>query len=316
MRRVPMTFDLQGHRGARGLKPENTLPSFEAALDAGVTTVETDVHLTRDGVPILFHDPAITGRLCRRTRGSTSPDPATQPPIRGLTLAQLRGYRADRNPDRRRFPNQDRAVTPLARQFARQHGLDPYTPPTVADLFLFAAAYAGEAGASAGKTDEQRDRAGRLRFDLELKRVPYHPEAIGDDFDGDSPGVLERQVVAAVVEAGLAARTTLRSFDHRAVLAVRRLGLRLTTAVLIAETAPVAPADLARAAEANVYCPDYRFLDERLVRQCHDMGVRVVPWTANDEPDWLRLLGWGVDGITTDYPDRLAALLSRRGIPF
>src|SRR5271166_5116502 len=59
------SFVLQGHRGARGLKPENTLPSFEVALDLGVSSIETDVHLTRDGVPILCHDPEVSGRLCR-----------------------------------------------------------------------------------------------------------------------------------------------------------------------------------------------------------------------------------------------------------
>src|SRR6516164_3109362 len=94
-------FELQGHRGARGLKPENTLPGFEVAFDLGVTTVETDVHLTRDGVPVLMHDAAVSARLCRRTRGSTSPDPAAGPLVSRLALAELRGYRADRNPDRR-----------------------------------------------------------------------------------------------------------------------------------------------------------------------------------------------------------------------
>src|SRR5262249_57146180 len=79
-------FDLQGHRGARGLRPENTLPAFETALDIGVHSIETDLHLTRDGVPILFHDAHISPRLCRLVSGSQAPDPAAQPPISGLTL--------------------------------------------------------------------------------------------------------------------------------------------------------------------------------------------------------------------------------------
>src|SRR5438132_2780235 len=92
-------FDLQGHRGARGLRPENTLPSFEAAFDAGVTSIETDVCLTADGVPVLFHDAALSECLCRLLPGATGPEPARRPALCGLTLAQLRGYRADRNPD-------------------------------------------------------------------------------------------------------------------------------------------------------------------------------------------------------------------------
>ena len=83
---MPARFDLQGHRGARGLKPENTLPAFEVALDLGVTSVETDLHLTRDGVPVIFHDPAVSARLCRLAAGTTSPDPARLPAVCTLSL--------------------------------------------------------------------------------------------------------------------------------------------------------------------------------------------------------------------------------------
>jgi glycerophosphoryl diester phosphodiesterase len=306
------TFELQGHRGARGLKPENTFPSFEAALDAGVTSIETDVHLTRDGVPVIYHDETISPRLCRLRRGQAAPDPATQPLVSSLALAELRAYRADRNPDRRRFPEQERSLTPLARRFARRLGLDPYTPPTLADLFRFVAAYAEDAG----KTDDQRERARVVVFDLELKRVPYFPQVIGDEFDGEAPGLLERRVVEEITAAHIADQTTVRSFDHRSVRALRRLESRVTAAVLVAESAPVAPAELAQLADAGIYCPDYRFLDAAQVRACHADGVRVIPWTVNEEADWLRLLDWGADGVTTDYPDRLADFLRRCGIAF
>jgi glycerophosphoryl diester phosphodiesterase len=308
-------FELQGHRGARGLKPENTLPSFEVALDVGVTSIETDVHLTRDGVPVLFHDAAISGRLCRRLRGSNSPDPATAPLISSLTLAELRGYRANRNPDRRRFPDQDCSVTHLTRNTGRGGGIDPYAPPTLEALFRLADLYWGSGGLF-GKAAEQCQRAGQVIFDLELKRVPFRPEIIGDDFDGTAPGLLERRVEGTAAAAGKCSRTRVRSFDHRALRLIKTICAELQTAVLIAETAPVDPAALARSAGADLYCPDYRFLDAAQVRACHAAGVRVIPWTVNDEADWLRLLDWGVDGITTDYPDRLADLLRRRGVEF
>jgi glycerophosphoryl diester phosphodiesterase len=297
-----MPFELQGHRGARGLKPENTLPGFEVALDLGVTSIETDVHLTRDGVPVLIHDPRITPRLCRRPRGSTAPDPKTEPLISQLTLAELRGYRANRNPDRKRFPEQNGSLTPLARNLARSCGIDPYTPPTLKDFLAFA--------------DSQANRAGRVIFDLELKRVPYYPQVIGDEFDGAKPGLLERQVEAVVAACGKSRRVRIRSLDHRAVRAIKSLSAEVATAILVAETAPVDPVALAKAAGADTYCPDYRFLDRTQVRQCHAAGVRVLPWTVNDETDWLRLIDWGVDGITTDYPNRLAELLRSCGIEF
>jgi glycerophosphoryl diester phosphodiesterase len=305
-------FHLQGHRGARGLKPENTLPSFEAAFDIGVSSIETDVHLTRDGVAILHHDAQVAEW---RSGGVTSrASPVTL--LSHLALAELRAFRADRNPDPRRFPDQEASVTPLARLFAQQHGLDPYGIPTLAELLQFAADYAAELGEQAGKSQAQRQRMRTVLFDLELKRVPFFPQTINDGYDGTRPGVLEERIIEAVRRAGVAARTTVRSFDHRCVRLLRQMEPGLTGAVLVADTAPVAPAELVERAEAQVYCPSYEFLDEAQVRQVQGAGVRVLPWTVNQPEHWQRLLDWGVDGITTDVPDRLAAFLRERGIAF
>src|SRR5262249_27619569 len=158
------------------------------------------------------------------------------------------------------------------------------------DLFAFVAAYAGDLGVRAGKSPAQREGAGRLAFDLELKRVPFRPERIGDDFTGLTAGLLERQVVALVRQAGLTGRTTLRSFDHRSCRGSRRRDPAWPGAVLGAGPARVAPAELARQAHAQVYAPDYEFLDEGQVRELHSQGVRVLPWTVNEEPDMLRLI--------------------------
>lgn len=300
-----MSFELQGHRGARGLKPENTLPSFEVAFDLGVTSVETDVHLTRDGVPILVHDPIVSDRLFRLAPDSKSPPPAPNLLVSSLTLPELRGYCADRNPDSRRFPTQDASVTPLAQLFAQEHGIDLYAPPTVADLFAFTVAYAGPLGERAGKSAEQRSRVANVGFDLELKRVPFHPEVIGDVFDDEHGGVLEQRLIETIHAAGVIERTTVRSFDHRAVAVIGDIEPRLTRGVLIAGTAPVNPVALVSQVGGHIYCPDFTFVDAALVQQLHDADIRVIPWTVNDPQDARRLLEWGVDGITTDYPDRV-----------
>lgn len=294
-------FDLQGHRGARGLAPENTLPSFELALDAGVSTIETDLHLTADGHVVLFHDERVSERLCE-------PAPAVEGLVASLTLAELRQFRALVNPDPARFPDQQPTATPVALLFCRQRGLDPYAIPTLGDLIQFAHSYAGSLGEEVGKTTEQRTRAARLRFDLELKHVPWHPEYQG------TLGLLDREVVAMVRSESVVERTIVRSFDHRAVRTVKELEPRLTAAVLVANTAPCDPARVAHDALAHVFGPDYHFVDEDLVRRAHDGGVKVIPWTVNDPDAWDKLLAWGVDGITTDYPDRLATFLAQRGV--
>ena len=117
-------FHLQGHRGARGVHPENTLPSFEAAFDAGVSSIETDLHLTRDGVVVLHHNEMLDD------------SPGTL--IRHIALADLRRQRADRNSDPLRFPHQKPLITPLAARFAERHGLHPYGIPTLAELLRIA----------------------------------------------------------------------------------------------------------------------------------------------------------------------------------
>jgi glycerophosphoryl diester phosphodiesterase len=306
---MQLQFDFQGHRGARGLRPENTLPSFEIAIDHGVTAIETDVHLTRDGVPVLCHDPCISDRICSPVGSDELPQPATRPSIRTLTLAQLRSYVANGNPDPSRFPEQVAESSPLSHAFAAENGLHPFGIPSLAEFIAFVQAYAGESGKAHGKTKEQRSAARRLRFDLELKRVPFRPELIGDDFDGTGPSLLENEVVECVNQAGVLSRTIVRSFDHRCVRAIRKLEPGLTSAVLVAGTAPIDPVSLVRNADAQVYCPEFLFLDREQVERCHQRGVRVVPWTVNEVPDMRRLREWNVDGMTTDYPDRLRSVL-------
>jgi glycerophosphoryl diester phosphodiesterase len=308
-------FDLQGHRGARGLKPENTLSSFEAALDCGVTSLETDLHLTRDGVVVLCHDSCVTPRLFRRLTRRV-PAPSREPLISQLSLEQLRGYRSSVNPEPDRFPDQDATPTPLAFWYAEKHHFDPWFVPALHDLFRFVDDYAGVAGQRLGKSSSQRKRAGSVIFDLELKRVPFEPETIGDGYTGQKPGLLEVLVLQAVRSAGLLTRTRVRSFDHRCVAHLHELEPGLTGAVLIADIAPVAPEEVVQDACARLYCPHYRFLDLAQVRRVQRAGIPVVPWTVNDLETWARLLDWGVDGICTDYPDRLGRELRRRQVPF
>ncbi len=317
-------FDLQGHRGARGLKPENTLPAFEAALDLMVSSLETDLHLSRDGVPVLFHDKCLSEKLVRlpASTGGKRPEPApapeTRPCIRGLTVEQLRRYVVDRNPDPARFPKQDGSPTPAASQFARKLGFHPLSVPTLADLLAFVEAYAGDLGKQAGKSDAQRQQAKKVRFNLEIKRVPFRPENIGDALDGlgddDQPAEMEKKVLEQVRKAGVVERTMIQCFDHRVIRAVRKLEPKLQGAALISGTAPASIPNLVRDADAQVYSPDFEFLDKRQIDQAHAAGIRVVPYTVNDSADMKRLLGWGIDGIITDFPDRLIGLLEERKI--
>jgi glycerophosphoryl diester phosphodiesterase len=233
IRAVKRPFIIQGHRGARGLRPENTLPGFEAALASGANSLETDVHVTADGVPVLIHDKVLPG-----------------------------GTRA--------------IQTTLYREVAAAD------VPALRDLLRLVAG---------------RD----VLVDLDIKWQPFRNASTTEATASAILDVVRREQAED--------QTWVRSFDHRMVRHLRGLEPRLTGVVLIEGTCPVDPVALVRAADAQVYAPDYLFLNEEQTRQCHAAGIRVLPWTVNDPADWQRLIAWDVDGITTDYPDRLAALV-------
>ena len=301
---LPPGFDVQGHRGDRGLRPEETLPAFEIALDLGVTTLELDLHFSADDQLVIWHDPAIDPAKCRMDPTSSllvpDPDDKATPPahlaLRRLTAAQLSTYLCDRNPDAARFPAQLASPTALA-------GAD-FSIITLAQLFDFVDAYAADPGKSAA----QRATARQVRFNIETKRVADQPETIGDGFDGVHPGPFELAILALVQERGLADRVTIQSFDLRSLWAVHLVAPDMPL-VALSSKAPRS-GDLSSWAEAGatVFSPSASVLTPALLAQAHDLGLLVIPWTVN-EPDAMRaLIDMGVDGLISDRPDLLLSL--------
>ena len=289
-------LDVQGHRGARGLKPENTLPAFETALDLGVTTLELDLHLTADGVPVIWHDPGIGKEKCRRDPAATvaAPDPDSVVPggdslqISRLTLTQVQTYLCDRNPDASAYPDQDNAPTALAG--ANYHII------SLAQLFDFVTAYA----VAPGKSAAQRAGAEAVQFNAETKRRPQMPETIGDGFDGVNPGPFELAILELVDARGLTPRVVIQSFDHRSLWVIASVNEAIRLAALTSDAAQ--PAAYA-AAGAAIWSPSYTSLTPTLLAEAHEAGLLVIPWTVNDPAVMRELLTLGVDGIISDRPD-------------
>ncbi len=279
-------FDVQGHRGARGLVPENTLPAFERALQLRVDTLELDLHFTRDQQVVVIHDPTLTAGKCRRAAADVPDLPAA---IAGLTLKDLkRGYVCDGK--QQEFPRQDPA-------FRGEIAGGDYTVPTLQAVFDLVAAFGRAADAAYAR---------RVRFNAETKRVPFDPQHIGDDGEA-----FERAIARLIAQNGLVGRVTIQSFDHRSTLRVHQLNPAIETVVLTSTGNPVRPDLLAKEARAAGWSPTFRFLDRDLVERAHRGGVRVIPWTVNDEPSMRALIQMGVDGIITDVPDVLITLLQR-----
>jgi len=277
--------DLQGHRGARGKRPENTIPAFEYCIDRQMTTIELDTNVTCDKQLIVTHDTVVNGKICRLENGA----PAGAMAIRDLTVAQLKRLDcgAVANPD---FPEQlPVADTRLV---------------TLAEVFEFVTAY-------------ERDHVlpHRIRFNIETK--------FGKGCTREEILEAARLVVAAIEAAGMAHRSTVQSFVADVLPAVRKLNRRIQISFLV-EPKGLRRLPLKRgrfgdrrkiiaqavALGVDILSPDYRYVDEAFVRCCHEKKLKVLAWVANDPATIERLLTYGVDGIISDYPDRLSRVYS------
>ncbi len=288
-------LDIEGHRGARGLKPENTLPAFETALDLGVSTLELDMHLTSDNQVVVWHDARLGADKCRFTGGNTdTPDDEHTYPEDGITIAsqtleQLGSVVCDVNPDPGRFPDQDNGPTGLA--------ASQYQPVTLTELFTFVNDYAR----SEDKTEEQRENASKVEFNIETKREVNDPSTIGDEFDGVNPGRFEIEVLAAVEAAGLGERVVIQSFDHRSLWAIHSINADIRLSALTSSGVP----DLAElvSSGASIWSPNFQSLNPGVIEEAHAAGLLVIPWTVNERNQMEELVDMGVDGLISDRPD-------------
>lgn len=299
-------IDLQGHRGARGLAPENTLTAFRTALAIGVTTLETDLALTRDGVLVLSHEPRLYAALTRGADGRwLTEDGATIFSLMARDLAQHDVGRL--NPAHK-----------YSAQWIDQKASDGERIPSLQQLFDLAR--------------DARSPGGRpVRFNIETKITPTSGDTTPD------PGRFARVVIDAVRAAGMSERVTVQSFDWRTLREVKKLAPEISTACLTIEsqnmntvtpdTSGASPwhAGLKRedhgslprmvqAAGCNIWSPFWRNVTPESIAETHALNLKIIPWTINDPAEVERLAALGVDGIITDYPDRARRALASRNI--
>ena len=299
-----LAFDMQAHRGGRGLRPENTLASFENAVRLGATTLEMDIAITADGIPVVSHDPALNPAITRDAQGQWLTQQG--PLIKSLTLAQLQTYDVGRlNPSLK-----------YARDFPEQQPRDGQRIPTLAAVFKLVS--------DLGAKD--------IHFDMETKIDPHHPE------DTLAPEAFIDILLKAIRDAGMTQRVMVQSFDWRTLELLHRLEPNLRTMYLSMDfptnstlkdgawTAGHKIEDFggsvprmvrASAGEVSgiIWAPHLKNLNAASVKEAQGLGLQVIPWTANEKPQMERLIDWGVDGIITDYPDRLREVMAQKGIP-
>lgn len=249
--------------------------SFREGCEAGADLLELDVWLTRDNVLVVFHDEAISDRVCTDRQGRLV---ATPVPVRALTLAELARYECGRvpaplYPERPCFP--DLAIPSLDQMLRETSARHP-----------------------------------QVGFNIEMKL----PGEMTGGATPIAPGHFAERVVDMIRRNGVADRVQLQSFNDEVVKAVRQLSAGMPVAYLLGGGEADFPARTL-ALGAQTAAPYYTTLTADNVKACHDLGIGVVPWTVNRPEEWERLMEFGVDGIITDRPRALVAFLAAMPAP-
>jgi glycerophosphoryl diester phosphodiesterase len=308
------SFDLQGHRGTRGLAPENTLPAFAKALSIGVTTLELDTNVTSDGMVVVAHDSSLNPDIARGPDGRWLEKKG--PAIHSLTFDELSRYDVGRlKPD-----------TNYARRYPSQVAVDGTPIPRLSELFALV----------------RRSGNRHVGFNIETKLSPLAPE------ETLAPEPFARALVAEVRRAGMSQRVTIQSFDWRTLQVVQREARDLPTVYLTAQqkfydnvcsgekagTPAVAPADcgasawtagfqlkdlgsvprMVKAAGGAVWSPYFGDVTAESVKEAQSLGLRVVVWTVNEPAQIAKMLDLAVDGIISDRPDVVREEMRKRGM--
>ncbi len=295
-------FDLQGHRGARGLMPENTLAAFARALTIGVTTLELDTGITSDGVVVITHNQALSPAITRRSNGRWLA--ADTPTIHALTQDELAQYDVGRID----------GSSKMASRFPEQTPVDGARIPTL-DAVLDLVEKSGNE---------------RVRLNIETKINPRKP---GNSVD---PETFVQALVGVIRARHFEARTSIQSFDWRTLQITQSIAPEIETAYLsarqewldnigtkgpspwtagfdITSHANSVPA-MVHAAGGKVWSPFHGDIDSGQIEAAHALGLKVIPWTVNKPAAMENLIEMGVDGAITDYPDRLRAVMADRNL--
>ena len=298
-----LAVDLQGHRGGRGLAPENTLPAFATALSLGVTTLELDTGITKDGVVVISHNTALNPDITRDSAGRWLGGPGSA--IHALTFPELQQYDVGRI----------KPGTDYAKQFPEQQAVDGTRIPRLADLFALVKKSGNE----------------QVRFNIETKISPVEPGLAPD------PETFATTLVDLIRQEGMAPRVTIQSFDWRTLQIVQRIAPEMPTVYLSVQqrsfdnigadksagspwTAGVQYKDhgsvvkMVRAAGGTIWSPFVGDLTEFKLNEAHALRIRVVVWTVNEAPQIGTLLDLGVDGIISDRPDVVRQVMGTRGL--
>ena len=269
-------LDVQGHRGARGLVPENTIPAFIRALEEGVTTLELDVVITKDKQVVISHEPYMSISICSKPNGQ----PVTNSEMEQFNIYQMTYAEVSRFDcgirGNSRFPEQQKMAV---------------SKPLLVDMIKQVENYLAEKGLP------------KVAYNIELKSTPKG--------DGISHPQVEEfaDIVQTVLDQVLTNdRYTIQCFDFRVLKYYHQKYPDVDLVALVENMKGVKGNLKELGFVPEIYSPYHALLSRKDIELCHQEGMKVIPWTVNDRDRMEKLVNWGVDGIITDYPDRAKGL--------
>jgi len=269
-------LDTQGHRGCRGLLPENTIPGFLKALDLGVTTLEMDVVITKDSLVLVSHEPWFSHEIATDPTGRLiESDDEKDHKIFEMTYEQTQAYDVGSR-KHERFPEQQKMEL---------------TKPLLSDVIKAAEAHAKETSRPLPY------------YNIETKSTPK-----GDNVFHPEPHVFSDLLAGVLKDENILDRAYVQSFDPRTLQYIHK-NYPEVKLVLLVENINGAGANLSNLGfTPEVYSPNYKLVNEELVSFCKQKDMKLIPWTVNEKGEMEELISLGVDGLITDYPNRFNEL--------
>ena len=269
-------FDVQGHRGCRGLKPENSLPAFLMALDSGVTTLEMDLAITKDKQIVVSHEPWMLAAICLPPSGKAiTVKEEKKYNIFRMTYEEVKQWDCGSRGNER-FPEQEK--------------MNVYKP-LLSEVIV------------AVENHIKNFSKYEVDYNIEIKTSPesddkFHPKP--EEFSDLVYNLLDQYLPME--------RVIIQSFDFRVLKYWHTKYPDIRLAVLIENKKTVDQNIRELGFSPFIYSPDYNLLTKEVVKYCRELKIRVIPWTVNDPTEMKVLKGMGVHGFITDYPDRALKL--------
>ncbi len=273
---IPENFDWQGHRGARGLLPENTIPAFLKALEFPIRTLELDVVISKDSQVVISHEPWLSHTICSKPDSTPVTEKEEQSlKIFQLTYAEIKKYDCGSRGNVR-FPS--------------QQPMQVYKP-LLKDMITAVENYCKE-----------KNRTLPF-YNIEIKSMPEW-----DSVFTPAINVFAQLLIDQIKSLNIQQRTCIQSFDVRALQAVRQIDSTIVTALLVENTDGLETNLEKLGFIPNIYSPYYQLISANMVKMTRERGMRIIPWTVNDTITMQGLIKLGVDGIITDYPNYIESI--------